>query len=182
MKTYRVLVDGIEAVIVAEETERGVRLSSAGSTHHADLVEIVPGWYSLLIDGRSYAAEILEKGSGRPGSRLRSGAQNGLSRWTLILNGIAYGAEIGGTNDANHPIPARPSHKSGEVKAPMPGLVIAVQASEDSDVSSGQPLIIMEAMKMQMEIRSPHAGHLRKIHVAPGQEVTEGQSLATIDS
>jgi glutaconyl-CoA/methylmalonyl-CoA decarboxylase subunit gamma len=181
VKTYHIRVDGVEAVIVVEETARGVRLSAAGSTHHADLIEIVPGWFSLLIDGRSYTAWVLEAGGGQASSRQRPGTPAGPGRWMLILNGVAYAAEVEATNATGRSNPAASPRHGGEVKAPMPGLVIAVQASRDSDVTSGQPLIIMEAMKMQMEIRSPHAGHLREIHVTPGQEVTGGQLLATID-
>jgi len=63
----------------------------------------------------------------------------------------------------------------------MPGLLVALHVSEGAEVALGQPVIILEAMKMQMEIRAPHAGTVRQVHVAPGQEVAGGQLLVTID-
>jgi propionyl-CoA carboxylase alpha chain len=63
----------------------------------------------------------------------------------------------------------------------MPGLVVAIQAGPGTAVLAGQPLIIMEAMKMHMEIRAPHAGVIRAVHVAPGQEVSGDELLATVE-
>ena len=62
----------------------------------------------------------------------------------------------------------------------MPGLVVAVLAAEGASVAAGQPLVTMEAMKMQMELRAPAAGVVRKVHVASGAEVSGGQVLVTI--
>jgi biotin carboxyl carrier protein len=47
-------------------------------------------------------------------------------------------------------------------------------------VEAGQPLVIVEAMKMQMELKSPRAGQVAAVHVEPGQEVNQGQALAVI--
>jgi biotin carboxyl carrier protein len=63
----------------------------------------------------------------------------------------------------------------------MPGLVVAIQAQPGTAVAAGEALIIMEAMKMQMEIRAPHAGVVREVRVAPGQDVAGNDVLATLD-
>ena len=67
------------------------------------------------------------------------------------------------------------------VEAPMPGLIVAVVAQLGSTVEPGAPVVILEAMKMQMEIRAPRAGRIKAISVAPGQEVAKGQALATLE-
>jgi len=62
----------------------------------------------------------------------------------------------------------------------MPGLLLAVPVDQGAQVVAGQPLAIMEAMKMQMEIRAPHAGTVRRVHVSPGQELAAGQLLISM--
>jgi 3-methylcrotonyl-CoA carboxylase alpha subunit len=63
----------------------------------------------------------------------------------------------------------------------MPGLLVAVQVAAGAEVALGQPLIIMEAMKMQMEIRAPRAGRVRQVHVTAGEEITGGRLLVTLE-
>jgi len=70
---------------------------------------------------------------------------------------------------------------AGEIRAPMPGLLVSVQVAEGTLVAGGQPVAIMEAMKMQMELRAPRPGTVRGISVAAGQELTSGQVLMTIE-
>jgi biotin carboxyl carrier protein len=62
----------------------------------------------------------------------------------------------------------------------MPGLIVAVQVGPGSHVEQGAVVVIMEAMKMQMEIRAPRPGHISVISVKPGEEVAKGQILATL--
>lgn len=68
-----------------------------------------------------------------------------------------------------------------QVTAPMPGLIVSVDAEPGDRVEQGRPVVIMEAMKMQMEIRAPAAGRVAAVRVSPGQEVAGGQVLAEIE-
>ena len=68
-----------------------------------------------------------------------------------------------------------------EVKASLPGLVVAVRAADGSEVAAGDPLITIEAMKMQNEVRAPRAGRVTGISVAPGETVRSGQPLLRIE-
>ncbi len=67
-----------------------------------------------------------------------------------------------------------------QVKAPMPGMVVAVRAKEGDVVKSGQGLLILEAMKMENELRAPWNGTIKQIKVAAGQKVEQGQLLMVI--
>jgi pyruvate carboxylase subunit B len=67
-----------------------------------------------------------------------------------------------------------------QLKAPMPGLVVAVHAQEGDTVKSGQGLIILEAMKMENELRAPWGGTVKSIRVSAGQKVEQGQLLMVI--
>ncbi|HEX6799130.1 MAG TPA: acetyl-CoA carboxylase biotin carboxylase subunit [Ktedonobacterales bacterium] len=67
--------------------------------------------------------------------------------------------------------------RNGVVAAPMPGLVVAVPAREGAAVCAGEPLVILEAMKMEQTVRAPRAGIATGIRVAPGDQVTGGAPL-----
>ena len=68
-----------------------------------------------------------------------------------------------------------------EVRATLPGLVVAVAVQEGDEVSDGAPLLTIEAMKMQNEVRAPRAGRIASIAVATGQAVAAGASLLRIE-
>ena len=65
--------------------------------------------------------------------------------------------------------------------APMPGLVVRVDVSPGDVVQAGQALVVMEAMKMENELRSPSAGTVRAIYAAPGTAVEKGAVLVEIE-
>lgn len=69
---------------------------------------------------------------------------------------------------------------SGEVKAPMPGLIVDVTAERGASLAKGDTLIILESMKMQNELKSPIDGVVRAIHVEAGQAVDKNELLVEI--
>ena len=70
----------------------------------------------------------------------------------------------------------------GSVKSVMPGVVISLLASEGDEVEEGQPLLVLEAMKMQNEIAAPAAGTVRLIHVKEGEAVSAGAKLVDLET
>ena len=70
---------------------------------------------------------------------------------------------------------------SGDLSAPMPGTVIEVKVTVGEQVSAGQVLVVLEAMKMEMAIRSPRAGSIRSISVTRGDPVVAGSMLVELD-
>jgi len=68
-----------------------------------------------------------------------------------------------------------------EVRATLPGLVVAVAVREGDDVSQGATLLTLEAMKMQNEVRSPRSGRVAGIAVEAGQAVAAGAPLLRIE-
>ena len=66
--------------------------------------------------------------------------------------------------------------------APMPGLVLSVQASQGDEVVEGQPLLILEAMKMENVIKAAHDGKIEDILVSDGDKVEKGQVLVTYEN
>jgi biotin carboxyl carrier protein len=66
-----------------------------------------------------------------------------------------------------------------EVRAPMPGTIVAVEVRVGEQVRAGQNLCVLDAMKMHNLIRAPHAGVIAHVHVGPGQQVQYGDVLMT---
>ena len=72
------------------------------------------------------------------------------------------------------------SSGSGEVHAPMPGLIVMVTVEKGQEVDQGDTLVILESMKMQNELRSPIAGTVRSIQIVADQTVDKGDLLIEI--
>ena len=70
----------------------------------------------------------------------------------------------------------------GEVAAPMPGLVIAVQAVPDRRVRRGDLLFVVEAMKMELRVEAPADGKVTSVLATVGQQVERGQRLAEFEA
>ena len=76
--------------------------------------------------------------------------------------------------------PAKPSAKGEQVSAPIPGKVLSIQAKVGAQVSSGEQLLVLEAMKMENEIAATAAGEIKEILVVEGQTVQTGDVLVVI--
>jgi propionyl-CoA carboxylase alpha chain len=70
--------------------------------------------------------------------------------------------------------------RGGSLVAPMPGLVVRVLAEAGAAVTAGQPLIVLEAMKMEHEVAAPADGIVTELRAAAGQQVEAGQVLAVV--
>ena len=70
---------------------------------------------------------------------------------------------------------------SGSLLAPMPGTVVSVAVEAGQQVEAGQPVLVLEAMKMQHTVSAPHAGVVTEIDVKPGAQVAAGEVLAVVE-
>ncbi|MCW5738311.1 MAG: biotin/lipoyl-binding protein, partial [Enhydrobacter sp.] len=104
---------------------------------------------------------------------------------------LAFGKTSTGAQPLPNPPPAGEGAKisnpppEGEgwvgVPAPMQGTIVSLSVKEGDAVAAGQPLLIMDAMKMQHEIKSPARGYVRRIAVEPGETVYEGHALLFVE-
>jgi biotin carboxyl carrier protein len=158
---YRATVGGKDfAIEVLPGVESGTyRVVVNDQEHEADIRPVAAGWlFSLLLDHRS--------------------AQIAVEPGVISLDGHRYEIEIErdlGISRAHHA-----AVETADLKAPIPGLVVAIYVKPGDEVQQGQPLVVLEAMKMQMELKSPRSGHVKEVGTQPGQEVTQSQTLATI--
>jgi biotin carboxyl carrier protein len=75
----------------------------------------------------------------------------------------------------------RPHVGDGRVKAPIPGQITQVLVKVNEEVASGQPLLILEAMKMENEIRAPRPGRIKLMNATPGRRVALNELLVEIE-
>jgi len=153
-----------------------ISLSMAGTSVSAD------------IDGRAYQFEIRELAGGEylllNGTAVfRGRVDQHKSRESIgvFLNGHAYDIHIsdpkrlrGGDGSGVH------EHGTAEIVSPMPGKVVRILVAEGTEVEAGVGIVVVEAMKMQNELKSPKAGVVSSIKAEVGATVNAGDVLAVI--
>lgn len=95
----------------------------------------------------------------------------------VMVDGKAYDVELADPSDAAAPTPAS---DLTEVAAQMPGVVLRVVAQPGDHISAGDTILVIEAMKMEVRVTAPGDGVLHSIDVEVGQQVANGQTLATL--
>jgi biotin carboxyl carrier protein len=150
----------------------------------ADLISSGSGnTYHFMVEGQSTIVEILRASDGKldllvDGKRMTAYVStDNTRRWvtingqTLLLNkSTGRGRHAGGLH-----------HAAGELTAPMPGQVRAVNVKEGDTVTKGQTLLLLEAMKMEIRVQSPRDGLVKKLSVQQGQTVEREQLLVEIE-
>ena len=108
----------------------------------------------------------------------------------VTVNGASYEVEMIKEEKPQDPIYKRPSIPAREaaphaeadksLKSPLPGMILAIKVKIGDTVREGQPVAVLEAMKMENEILSEHDGIVTGIHVEKGETVLEGATIVTI--
>ncbi len=163
---YLVTLDGAKHEIAVD----GDHVTIDGNQARAR-IEMVHGTpvCHLVLDGRSHTFAVAA--SGRAGN------------WTLLDRGESVEVEVldERTRHIRSLVGAGKSLAgSGAIKAPMPGLVVKVLVEAGTTVSAGQGLVVLEAMKMENEIKAAAAGVVETVSVRPGQAVETGAALMTL--
>lgn len=124
--------------------------------------------YSLLLNGHSYEASVYS---------LEAVIQ-------VLLRGQLYDVLVEDERQRRlRETSGGLKVEAGEfhLKAPMPGMIVAVPVEEGQEVTKGQHLIILESMKMQNELKAPRDGVIRRLSVKPGDSVDQDATLLTLD-
>lgn len=100
----------------------------------------------------------------------------------VTIGGIAHDLTVEGLEEEKAgPRPAAAVAGEGAVMAIMPGKIIRVLVAEGDEVAEGDVVCILEAMKMENELKAPQSGTVQSLHVQPGQDVEMGTVLAEIE-
>jgi pyruvate carboxylase subunit B len=97
-----------------------------------------------------------------------------------LVNGRAYRVGLRADGEAAPSQPSAPAGETTAVKAEMPGVVLRVLANPGDQVGEGDALLVLEAMKMEVAINTPVGGTVASVDVAVGDQVTTGQTLASV--
>ena len=135
----------------------------------ASVVEVEPGVYSVLANGRSYDVRV----AGRPGTQL--------GQTTVLLRGHAINVDVRDPRELSASKSAAAGHGRQQLASPMPGKVVRILVAVGDSVDAGQGLIVVEAMKMQNEMKSPKAGVVVELKAREGATVAAGDVLAVIE-
>lgn len=150
------------------EIEAG-SVSINGEAISADLTESgVPGLYSFLIDGESHETLI----------------ESDRANYVVTLRGEQFQVHVEDerTRKFNAGRSAPATADGGQsITAPIPGLIVKVQVEEGEQVEVGQPVVLLEAMKMENEIRTGRAGIITKVAVSEGERVEQNATLILIE-
>ena len=123
--------------------------------------------YSLIVDGKSHESYV----------------QQGDDNWEVLLRGRLYPVTVEDEREKRLRAAAGGGvAESGEfhLKAPMPGLVVAIPVEEGQEIKKGQVILILESMKMQNELKSPRDGTIGRIRVKTGESVEQKQTLLSV--
>ncbi len=123
--------------------------------------------YSLIVNGRSHESYIYQ----------------GDDNWQVLLRGRLYPVTVEDEREKRLRAAAGGGvAETGEfhLRAPMPGLVVAISVTEGQSVKKGQVILILESMKMQNEIKAPRDGTIGRIRVKAGETVEQKQMLLSV--
>jgi biotin carboxyl carrier protein len=164
---YEITIDGARRKVEFTPPAAGSSRATCvidGRAVQADAIRISPGCYSILLDGRVFEVTV----------------ENHSGRLLLRANGREFSVEI------FDPRAWRRAHGAGvelegrqQLVAPMPGKIVRVLVKAGEQVTAGQGLLVIEAMKMQNEVRSPKSGTVEKL-AREGQTVNAGEVLAVV--
>jgi biotin carboxyl carrier protein len=161
-----VLRDGRQVGVTARRLESAWEVTVDGSPQRVELLPIHPGLSALCFrDGRNY---------GVASQRLSR------NRWRVSLAQRTF--EVHLHDPLERAVVAAAAAHAGphEVRAPIPGRVVSVAVVEGDEVKAGQPLLVLEAMKMENQLCAEGAGRVERVLISPGATVEGGQVLVVV--
>lgn len=153
-----------EHVVLMENDASG---TIDGKEFSWDVIEVKNGSFHVIRNNRSYTVEVVK-------------ADMNEKSFLVTVNGNKYQLNVKDKFDEllkSLGLDNMKSSKVNEIKAPMPGLVLDVRVAEGTEVKKGDPVLVLEAMKMENILKSPTDGVVKKINVKKGMAVEKNQVL-----
>jgi biotin carboxyl carrier protein len=187
---YEIEIDGRLRRVIVQRLGDGFAIEVDGGRWHVDAARIDPQTLSLIVGTvapnrdtertpDSHSPANGERLSG-PGGRshevtLSSGPED---RWAVLVGTVPVSVTINGRRRRSEDRDA--GNGPQRLTAPMPGKIVRVLVAHGDAVQARQPLIVVEAMKMQNELRAGRGGTVAEIHVKEGASVEAGAPLIDI--
>lgn len=163
---YEVRISGKTYSVELQRESSSWRIALDGQPVAADIAEIDPHTFSILLNGQSHEVRVT------PSSGRILNLQSGPHEFTAeVIDPRAWraGRRAGAQAEGRQ-----------QIVAPMPGKVVRVLVNPGDHVEAGQGLLVVEAMKMQNEIRSPKRGIVERVLAQEGQPVNAGEVLCEV--
>jgi biotin carboxyl carrier protein len=165
---YVATIEGTEHEIEIEELAPESFAIQLGETRfEADLRRVGPQSFSVLLGRRSFDFDVV-----RDGDEIVVSSRHGSTRLSVV--GAARRAARASARKRDHAGPA-------QIRAQMPGRIVNVLVAAGDQVKSGQGILIIEAMKLENEMKSPKDGKVVEVNVAAGQTVEKGTLMIVIE-
>ncbi len=166
--TYFALSGGHDHRLDVRQDKDGLHVRLDDGEFSVDFLQVDPGLYSLLIGGRSYEIDLL---------RMEDALM-------VLVDGQPFRVEIQEEQERR----LRAAAGKGEVKtgkrtvaAPMPGKVVRLLVRPGDVVRPGDGIIVVEAMKMENELKAVAAGTVKEVRVVEGKAVSAGEILVVME-
>ena len=170
MTMYHVVIDGKEYQV----NLTGDTATVNGEKLDVELISMDDNGHFLLKRGHA-AIEMYIHHISFPGRETHSQGSN----LEILIGRQKIEASV--ENYHQRPRPTQGQYTDGDLRAPMPGVVFEILVEAGQPVSEGDVLVIMESMKMKMQMRSLVSGQVKTIAIEPGQDVEKGSLLVAID-
>jgi acetyl/propionyl-CoA carboxylase alpha subunit len=163
--TYDIAIDGKNYRLDLKREESGWSCRLDGREVEVDAVLARPDVLSLRIGNQAYEVKCERVGGD-------------LHLW---VGSVRFAAEVRDPRSLRGRVRAVDDHGPKKLTAPMPGKIVRVLVSQGDEVETGAGVLVVEAMKMQNEIKSPKKGTIQKILVTEGAAVNAGDVLAIVE-
>jgi biotin carboxyl carrier protein len=163
-----------------------------GRSRRISIEPATPGRFGVIVDGQAHVVDVarigsfglslLFDGANRSSREIQVSPGNGPGEMLVGLDGKSVTVVVNGRRTGRASADGGTA-AGGEqtVIAPMPGRVVRLLVSSGDEVTARQPVVVVEAMKMENELRSPKAGRVKQIAVTAGESVEAGRVLAVIE-
>ena len=163
---HDVVINGRTRKVEVRRLDGGFAVAVDGQEHTVDVARIDAHTLSLLVGASSHEVTIVpDTASGQ---------------LTIQVGAVALAAELSGRRRWGRKDDGAQSAGPQRLSAPMPGRVVRVLVRQGETVTRGQPLVVVEAMKMENELRASRDGAVTELFVKEGQLVDAGAPLAVV--
>lgn len=162
---YEISIDGKSYRLELHQAEGNLVCRLDGREIEVDAVLARPDVLSLRLGNKAYEVKCERVGGD-------------LHLW---VGSVRYEAEVRDPRSLRSRTRAVDDHGPRKLTAPMPGKVVRILLREGAEVEAGTGVLVVEAMKMQNEVKSPKKGRIQKIVVSEGAAVNAGDVLGIVD-